>query len=207
MKKRNMICLAGLLVIALVPVGCGKDKEPSYEAEADIQTVAEDAEYGEVVSVSDNVITIKEGTLKDREDMTDEGRENDASSKDKTASILNLTGEEKDIEIYESTVIKRQNMGRMHGGNMPEGTPPADMQQGERPDNMPERTPSADMRQGNRPDNMPEGTPPADMQQGRPEDEEISISDINEGDVVSVTYNDDGSAAEISVISMARRER
>lgn len=48
MKKRNMICLAGLLVIAFVPVGCGKDKEPSYEAEADIQTVAEDAEYGEV---------------------------------------------------------------------------------------------------------------------------------------------------------------
>lgn len=189
MKKRNMICLAGLLVIALVPVGCGKDKEPSYEAEADIQTVAEDAEYGEVASVSDNVITIKEGTLKDREDMTDEGRENDASSKDKTPSMLNLTGEEKDIEIYESTVIKRQNMGRMHGGNMPEGTPPADMQKGDRPDNM------------------PEGTPPADMQQGRPEDEEISISDINEGDVVSVTYNDDGSAAEISVISMARRER
>ena len=121
--------------------------------------------------------------------MTDEGRENDASSKDKTPSMLNLTGEEKDIEIYESTVIKRQNMGRMHGGNMPEGTPPADMQKGDRPDNM------------------PEGTPPADMQQGRPEDEEISISDINEGDVVSVTYNDDGSAAEISVISMARRER
>lgn len=171
MKKRNMICLAGLLIIALMPVGCGKDKEPSYEAEADIQTVAEDSEYGEVASVSDNVITIKEGTLKDREDMTDEGRENDASSKDKTPSMLNLTGEEKDIEIYESTVIKRQNMGRMHGGN------------------------------------MPEGTPPADMQQGRPEDEEISISDINEGDVVSVTYNDDGSAAEISVISMARRER
>ena len=180
MKKRNMICLAGLLVIALVPVGCGKDKEPSYEAEADIQTVAKDAEYGEVASVSDNVITIKEGTLKDREDMTDEGRENDASSKD---------------------------MGRMHGGNIPEGTPPADMQKEDRPDNMPEGTPPADMQKGDRPDDMPEGTPPADMQQGRPEDEEISISDINEGDVVSVTYNDDGSAAEISVISMARRER
>lgn len=179
--------IIGYCILCLV--GCGKDKEPSYEAEADIQTVAEYAEYGEVASVSDNVITIKEGTLKDREDMTDEGRENDASSKDKTPSMLNLTGEEKDIEIYESTVIKRRNMGRMHGGNMPEGTPPADMQKGDRPDDM------------------PEGTPPADMQQGRPEDEEISISDINEGDVVSVTYNDDGSAAEISVISMARRER
>lgn len=182
MKKRNVICLAGLLIIALVPVGCGKDKEQSYEAEADIQTVAENAEYGEVASVSDNVITIKEGTLKDREDMTDEVEGNDTSSDDKTSSMLNLTGEKKDIEINENTVIKRQNMGRMYGGNKPEGTPPADMQKEERPDNE------------------PEGTPPADMRQGNPEDEEISISDINEGDVVSVMYNDDGSAAEISVI-------
>ena len=37
--------------------------------------------------------------------------------------------------------------------------------------------------------------------------EEISINDINEGDVVSVIYNDDGSAAEISIMSMTRREK
>ena len=204
MKKRNMICLAGLMIISLVPVGCGKDKEQSYEAETDIQAVAEDAEYGEVVSVSDNVITIKEGPLKDRGDMTDEGEGEDTSSGDKMTSMLNLTGEEKDIEINESTVIKRQNRGRMNGGNRPEGTPPADMQKGEGSDNRPEGTPPADMQKGEHTDNRPEGTPSSDMRQGNMEDEEISISDINEGDVVSVIYNDDGSVSEISVISVTR---
>lgn len=178
MKKRTVICLAGLLFLTMSAAGCGRDKDKPKDAVADIRAIAEDAEYGEVSAIDGNIITIKKGTLKDEEDMS---------------SMLDLTGEETDLEVSESTVIKRMNMRGMRNGSKPEGTPPADMEKGEH---------SSD---------KPEGTPPADMEEeGRAYDEineEISINDINEGDVISVIYNDDGSAAEISIMSMTRREK
>lgn len=160
MKKRTVICLAGLLFLTMSAAGCGRDKDKPEDAVADIRAIAEDAEYGEVSAIDGNIITIKKGTLKDEEDMS---------------SMLDLTGEETDLEVSESTVIKRMNMRGMRNGSKPEGTPPADMEE-----------------------------------EGRAYDEineEISINDINEGDVVSVIYNDDGSAAEISIMSMTRREK
>ena len=160
MKKRTVICLAGLLFLTMSAAGCGRDKDKPEDAVADIRAIAEDAEYGEVSAIDGNIITIKKGTLKDEEDMS---------------SMLDLTGEETDLEVSESTVIKRMKMRGMRNGSKPEGTPPADMEE-----------------------------------EGRAYDEineEISINDINEGDVVSVIYNDDGSAAEISIMSMTRREK
>ncbi len=160
MKKRTVICLAGLLFLTMSAAGCGRDKDKPKDAVADIRAIAEDAEYGEVSAIDGNIITIKKGTLKDEEDMS---------------SMLDLTGEETDLEVSESTVIKRMNMRGMRNGSKPEGTPPADMEE-----------------------------------EGRAYDEineEISINDINEGDVVSVIYNDDGSAAEISIMNMTRREK
>lgn len=160
MKKRTVICLAGLLFLTMSAAGCGRDKDKPKDAVADIRAIAEDAEYGEVSAIDGNIITIKKGTLKDEEDMS---------------SMLDLTGEETDLEVSESTVIKRMNMRGMRNGSKPEGTPPADMEE-----------------------------------EGRAYDEineEISINDINEGDVISVIYNDDGSVAEISIMSMTRREK
>ena len=48
------------------------------------------------------------------------------------------------------------------------------------------------------PDNSGNGGAP-DMQQ---ETEEISLSDISEGDTVAITKDEDGNAAKITVISM-----
>lgn len=186
--------------------------------------------YGEVTAVSEDSITIKVGTMKQMEkpddagapgdssnaqssddktdsDSTEKESENTDSSENKsdnssdsqnaqppanmeqpggdgqgTPSMLDLTDEEKEIKITDDTVIVRSSMGGMAGGPQGNGgTPP------EKPESS-----------GDSSDNSGNGGAP-DMQQ---ETEEISLSDISEGDTVAIIYDEDGNAAKITVISM-----
>ena len=115
-----------------------------------------------------------------------------------TPSMLDLTDEEKEIKITDDTVIVRSSMGGMAGepqGNG--GTPP------EKPESSSDSSDSSGSSDNNStppemPDNSGNGGAP-DMQQ---ETEEISLSDISEGDTVAITYDEDGNAAKITVISM-----
>ena len=89
--------------------------------------------------------------------------------------MLDLTGEEQEITVTDSTVITKQTMG---GGQGAPGGEAPEKPDGEAPDSN-----------GQAPDSAGQT-------------EEITLDDIKEGDVVAITLDDDGNAATITVQSM-----
>lgn len=198
MKRKYMGMILVMAFIVAMAGGCSlgnKNKAVSDGAD-------EDAVYGEVSQVTDNSITIQVGTVKEhnqdsRKDDTSRDATKDkpdAQAKGEAPSMLDLTGEEQVIKITDDTVIQQQSRGQ-GGGEKMENAP-------EKPDG--ENSPSASgdgtalekPNKGNAPeDNMPEGN------MSEQQKEEIALSDISEGDTVSVTLDEDGNADEITVIS------
>lgn len=121
-----------------------------------------------------------------------------------TPSMLDLTDEEKEIKITDDTVIVRSSMGGMAGGPQGNGGTPPEMpgnnsdSSNDSSDNNSSQPPAKPEDGSDSSDNSGNGGAP-DMQQ---ETEEISLSDIFEGDTVAITYDEDGNAAKITVISM-----
>lgn len=121
-----------------------------------------------------------------------------------TPSMLDLTDEEKEIKITDDTVIVRSSMGGMAGGPQGNGGTPPEMpgnnsdSSNASSDNNNSQPPAKPEDSSDSSDNSGNGGAP-DMQQ---ETEEISLSDISEGDTVAITYDEDGNAAKITVISM-----
>ena len=129
-------------------------------------------------------------------------------------SMLDLTGEEQTITVTADTVITKQAGGMQPGGDgqnseapeKPEGDDrSADSSDGEAPEKPEGDDQSADSSDGEAPE-KPDGDA---RDGGAPEEngqsagaEEISLSDIQEGDTVSVTLDEDGNAASITVMSM-----
>ena len=176
-------------------------QEDDSDANKD-QSTAEDSEentiLGEVKSVSDTEITIAVGTKKEMGQSDGDGQ-NGAPQKPDTEdgnggeapSMLDLTGEEQTITITENTVITKQQGGAL------QGQPGGDQNQnGE--GGAPEK-PDGDNQSGSDSEEAPE-KPEGDNQPA--ESEEISLSDIQEGDIVSITLDEDGNAATITVQSM-----
>ena len=148
---------------------------------------------GEVKSVEDGKITIAVGTRKEMahpgeqpqgeengeapekpEGEAPDGNGDGQGTPDGEApSMLDLTGEEQEITVTDSTVITKQSMG---GGQGASG--------GEAPD-------------GN--GQAPDSQGASDV---AGQTEEITLDDIKEGDVVAITLDDDGNAATITVQSM-----
>lgn len=193
-------------------------QEDDSDANKD-QSTAEDSEentiLGEVKSVSDTEITIAVGTKKEMGQSDGDGQNGAPQKPDiedgnggEAPSMLDLTGEEQTITITENTVITKQQ------GGAPQGQPGGDQNQnGER--EAPEK-PDGDNQSGSNNGEAPE-KPDGDNQSGsdseeapeKPEgdnqpaeSEEISLSDIQEGDIVSITLDEDGNAATITVQSM-----
>lgn len=114
-------------------------------------------------------------------DNTDKGEAPDGNGDGQGApdgeapSMLDLTGEEQEITVTDSTVITKQSMG---GGQGAPGGEAPEKPDGEAPDSN-----------GQAPD-------------GADQTEEIILDDIKEGDVVAITLDDDGNAATITVQSM-----
>ena len=147
-------------------------------------------------------------------------------------SMLDLTGEEQTITITADTVITKQAGGMQPGGDgqnsdapeKPEGDDQsADSSDGEAPEKPEGDDQSADSSDGGAPEKSEGDDQSADSSDGEapekpdgdardggaPEEngqsaeaEEISLSDIQEGDTVSVTLDEDGNAASITVMSM-----
>lgn len=121
-----------------------------------------------------------------------------------TPSMLDLTDEKKEIKITDDTVIVRSSMGGMAGGPQGNGGTPPEMpgnnsdSSNDSSDNNNSQPPAKPEDGSDSSDNSGNGGAP-DMQQ---ETEEISLSDISEGDTVAITYDEDGNAAKITVISM-----
>ena len=150
---------------------------------------------GEVKSAEDGKITIAVGTRKEMgqpgeqpqgeengeapekpEGEAPDGNGDGQGTPDGEApSMLDLTGEEQEITVTDSTVITKQSM---RGGQGASGGEAPEKPDGEVPDSN-----------GQAPD-------------GAGQTEEITLDDIKEGDVVAITLDDDGNAATITVQSM-----
>lgn len=180
---------------------------------------------GEVKSVEDGKITIAVGTRKEMahpgeqpqgeengeapekpEGEAPDGNGDGQGAPDGEApSMLDLTGEEQEITVTDSTVITKQSMGGGQGapgGEAPEkpdgdnADDNADAKSEDTDDS--EKTDASD---SEKPDGeAPDGNGQAP--DGAGQTEEITLDDIKEGDVVAITLDDDGNAATITVQSM-----
>lgn len=195
------IALAATVVLTMVLIiGCAANNTSSGNAAATAEQAApggglfdEDAVYGEVTAISDNSVTINVGTMAQRSGGTrpdsgsdssaddssaDDNSTNDSTVEKDAGSLLELTDEVKEITMTAETEIVKMSMG----GGAP--------QNGQKPDGEP---PSGDS----------DGEPPSEDSDGqKPPDntETISLTDIQQGDTVMITYNDDNSVAKITVI-------
>ena len=220
MKRRYLAVLMGVMVAATsVPAVAYAESTQTETAQenTDADSTAEDAKagdakeaqdqdedtiWGEVKSVSDTEITIAVGTKKEMGQPGAEGQEApekpegddqqgenqngeapekpDGENSGEAPSMLDLTGEEQTVTVTENTVITKQQ------GGAPQGQPDGDDQQsGDQNGEAPEK---------------PEG----DDQQGGDQSaasEKIALSDIQEGDIVAITLDEDGNAATITVQS------
>ena len=167
---------------------------------------------GEVKSVEDGKITIAVGTRKEMahpgeqpqgeengeapekpEGEAPDGNGDGQGAPDGEApSMLDLTGEEQEITVTDSTVITKQTMG---GGQGAPGGEALEKPDGESSDSDNTDSEAPEKPEGEAPDGQ--GAP-----DGAGQTEEITLDDIKEGDVVAITLDDDGNAATITVQSM-----
>ena len=127
MKRNHLAITLGIILGVSALTGCTKsstnDTSISKEKESEENTV-----YGEVKSVGESSVTIEVGTMKEmekdgenpsgagKEENTDSAQtdgegENQPPQGGEQPSMLDLTGEEKEIKITDDTVIQRQSMG------------------------------------------------------------------------------------------------
>ena len=158
------------------------EKKDSDTAEsADTESVSEDSSNTES-SESDSTESDSQDAENDTTDSTEDKGNGEAPGDNpgEAPSMLDLTGDEMTVTVTDDTVITKESTGGP--GGAPGGA------QGE----VPEK-PDGD--NGN-------GQAPGDDQDGNnSQSETIELSDIQEGDIVAITTDDDGNALTIKVQS------
>ena len=189
--------------------------DESGEADASDENGDESQEnvvLGEVKSVSDSEITIAVGTMKEMGQPGGDGQNGGAPDGNgqggEAPSMLDLTGEEQTITITADTVITKQASGMQPGGDGQNGgaseKPEGDGQNSDSSAGASDSQDAADDNQESENTDSQDGEEPEkpDGNGQSAEAEEISLSDIQEGDIVSITLDEDGNAASITVMSM-----
>ena len=227
MKRRYLAVLMGIMVAttsvpAMVYAEDSKTEtaadaanDESGEAAASDENGDESQEnvvLGEVKSVSDSEITIAVGTMKEMGQPGGDGQNGGAPDGNgqggDAPSMLDLTGEEQTITITADTVITKQAGGMQPGGDGQNGgapeKPEGDGQSSDSSDGASDSQDAADDNQESENTDSQDGEEPEkpDGNGQSAEAEEISLSDIQEGDIVSITLDEDGNAASITVMSM-----
>lgn len=223
MKRRYLAVLMGIMVAttsvpAMVYAEDSKTEtaadaanDESGEADASDES-QENVVLGEVKSVSDSEITIEVGTMKEMGQPGGDGQNGGAPDGNgqggEAPSMLDLTGEEQTITITADTVITKQAGGMQPGGDGQNGgapeKPEGDGQSSDSSDGASDSQDAADDNQESENTDSQDGEEPEkpDGNGQSAEAEEISLSDIQEGDIVSITLDEDGNAASITVMSM-----
>ena len=204
MKHKHLAMIMGVMITAtsvgsaVTAFAADSKTESTQDAGDTTEDTAEASDteesneiLGEVKSVEDGKITIAVGT---REEMGQPGEQpqggGDGEAPEKpdgeAPSVLDLTGEEQEITVTDSTVITKQSMGDGQGTPGGEAPEKPDGDNGEAPEK-----PDGEASDGN--GQAPDGTG---------QTEEITLDDIKQGDVVAITLDDDGNAATITVQSM-----
>ena len=227
MKRRYLAVLMGIMVAttsvpAMVYAEDSKTEtaaaaanDESGEADASDENGDESQEnvvLGEVKSVSDSEITIAVGTMKEMGQPGGDGQNGGAPDENgqggEAPSMLDLTGEEQTITITADTVITKQAGGMQPGGDGQNGgapeKPEGDGQNSDSSDGASDSQDAADDNQESENTDSQDGEEPEkpDGNGQSAEAEEISLSDIQEGDIISITLDEDGNAASITVMSM-----
>ncbi len=144
----------------------GKESDDGTDESADVDETANEA--AKDTETKDKTSDTKEDTAENLD--KDSVKDNQGAPDGEAPSMLDLTGEEQEITVTDSTIITKQTMDGGQGA--PDGNAP------EKPDGE-----------------APDGS-------GADQSEEITLEDIKEGDIVSITLDDDGNAATITVQSM-----
>lgn len=144
----------------------GKESDDGTDESADVDETANEA--AKDTETKDKTSDTKEDTAENLD--KDSVKDNQGAPDGEAPSMLDLTGEEQEITVTDSTIITKQTMDGGQGA--PDGNAP------EKPDGE-----------------APDGS-------GANQSEEITLDDIKEGDIVSITLDDDGNAATITVQSM-----
>lgn len=200
MKYKYVAAILSLTLCtsALAMTGCNT-KSSSASISTEGQVV-----YGEVTKVGIDSVTIKVGTMADDSDSDSDSNSNSNSdsssseasesddSKQPQAVSLDLTGKKQTITVDDETEITRESNGGP-GGAMPGGEAPS----GE----VPEK-PDGDNSDGNVPGGEAPAKPDGDGNgQGESQTEDLELSDLSKGDIVSIELDADGNAEEITVLS------
>ena len=176
-------------------------------------------------SASDSSDSSKSDSTSDTESTDNKSTDSESSdSKDskqddgEAPSMIDKTGEEKEITVSSDTEITKENQGGPgQGGEAPSGgapsgeAPSGEAPSGEAPsgdsnnssNEQPPEKPADDNNslsdnQSSSNNNSSDSSKSADSSE-----EDISLSDISEGDIVSVTYADDGNVDKITVLMSA----
>ena len=162
------------------------DSEATEDTSEDKTTDAEEnaeTTNGEDETSADNT---------DKDEVPDGNGDGQGAPDGEAPSMLDLTGEEQEITVTDSTVITKQTMG---GGQGAPGGEALEKPDGESSDSDNTDSEAPEKPEGEAPDGQ--GAP-----DGAGQTEEITLDDIKEGDVVAITLDDDGNAATITVQSM-----
>ena len=181
--------------------GDGQDVEDSDGA--DKSQDAESADDGDSADAETNAAQDSENA-----DGQNGGAPDGNGQGGEAPSMLDLTGEEQTITITADTVITKQAGGMQPGGDGQNGgapeKPEGDGQSSDSSDGASDSQDAADDNQESENTDSQDGEEPEkpDGNGQSSEAEEISLSDIQEGDIVSITLDEDGNAASITVMSM-----
>ena len=182
----------------------GQDGEAPEKQEGDGQ----DAEDSDGADKSQDAESADDGDSADAETNAAQDSENADGQGGEAPSMLDLTGEEQTITITADTVITKQAGGMQPGGDGQNGgapeKPEGDGQSSDSSDGASDSQDAADDNQESENTDSQDGEEPEkpDGNGQSAEAEEISLSDIQEGDIVSITLDEDENAASITVMSM-----
>ena len=174
---------------------------------SDDKSASDSSDSSKSDSTSDTEFTDNKSTDSESSDSKD-SKQDDGEA----PSMIDKTGEEKEITVSSDTEITKENQGGPgQGGEAPSGGAPS----GEAPSGG---APSGEAPSGDSNNSSNEQPPekPADDNNSSSDnqsssnnnssdssEEDISLSDISEGDIVSVTYADDGNVDKITVLMSA----
>ena len=192
--------------------GDAKDSEDADGKKTDDASTDESADTDEGTEDTESTDEASDDKT-DKSEASDSNGDGQGAPDGEKPSMLDLTGEEQEITVTDSTVITKQTMGGGQGapgGETPEKPDGDNGEAPEKPDgdnasdseNTEEQSEDSDADNAEKTDSeapeKPDGQAPDDAGQAQ----EITLDDIKEGDVVAITLDDDGNAATITVQSM-----
>ena len=171
-------------------------------------------------SASDSSDSSKSDSTSDTESTDNKSTDSESSdSKDskqddgEAPSMIDKTGEEKEITVSSDTEITKENQGGPgQGGEAPSGgAPSGEAPSGEAPsgdsnnssNEQPPEKPADDNNSSSDNQSSSNNNSSDSRKSADSSEEDISRSDISEGDIVSVTYDDDGNVDKIKVLMSA----